>query len=404
MPMFKYKAVDSKGGNAVEILIEGDSQDDSLARLRGRGFTPIKFIGQMAGDGKSLSNIFERKTKFDPAAFTNRLLPLLKAQIQLERALSIIAESSEDETTQSIVLDLRRGLHEGKKFSAMIRDRGSHFPPVYANMVEAGEESGALVRVMEELQKFLNERKELRNFLITSLIYPSIILAVTGGVVILLFTVFIPQFSKLFTDMGRELPLPTKIMMGISNLATNPIMILIWIACIFGIFYFFAQVRKGGKAKEWWDAKVLTVPALGDVLQTVEIARYIRTMAVLLQSYVPLMNAVTISQKVIQNGKIRETLSGITGELRAGAKLSSALAKSSFISKTVVQMLNIGEETGNMGDMLAETATYYEVEVKNRIKKLLAFFEPMIILLLAAVITAVVLSIFLAMLELNNLE
>jgi type II secretory pathway component PulF len=403
MPMFKYKAVDSKGGNAVEILIEGDSKDDSLARLRGRGFTPIKFIGQVDDDGKSFSNIFARSKKFDTAEFTNRLLPLLKAQIQLERALGIIANSSEDDTTKSVVVDLRRGLHEGKKFSGMIRDRGNYFPPVYANMVEAGEESGALTKVMEELQKFLNERKELRNFLITSLIYPSIILSVTAGVVILLFTVFIPKFSKIFIDMGRELPLPTKIMMGISNLVTNPIMIMIWIACIFGIFYFIARVRTGGKAKEWWDSNILNVPFLGSVLQTIEIARFIRTMAVLLQSYVPLMNAVTISQKVIQNARIRDTLSGITGELRAGTKLSSALSKSAFISKTVVQMLNIGEETGNLGEMLAETASYYETEVKNRIQKLLALFEPLVILVLAAVVMAVVGSIFMAMLELNNI-
>lgn len=403
MPLFKYKAIDARGGKAVEILIEGDSREDSLSRLRGRGLTPIKFIGQMDSDYKTFSNIFERSKKFDPCEFTNRLLPLLKAQIQLERALGIIANSSEDKTTNSIVVDLRRGLHEGKKFSAMIRDRSHYFPPVYANMVEAGEESGALTKVMEELQKFLNERKELKNFLITSLIYPIIILAVTGGVVIMLFTVFIPRFTKVFTDMGQELPLPTKIMMMISDFLIHPFMIIVWISGIIGFIYMIMQIKKGGAAREWWDKTVLKIPFIGPVIQTVEIARFIRTMAVLLQSYVPLLNAVSISEKVIQNGDIRETLTSVTSELRGGAKLSSALAKSSYISKTVVQMLNIGEETGNMGEMLGETASYYETDVKNRIQKLLALFEPMVILILAAVVLVVVLSIFMAMLELNNL-
>lgn len=403
MPMFKYKAVDSKGGKAVEILIEGDSRDDSLSRLRSRGFTPIKFLGQVEGDEKSFGSFFERNKKFDPAEFTNRLLPLLKAQIQLERALGIIANSCEDETTQNIVTDLRRGLHEGKKFSVMIRDRSNYFPAVYANMVEAGEESGALTKVMEQLQKFLNERKELRNFLVTSLIYPVIILLVTAVVIILLFTVFIPKFSQIFIDMGKELPLPTKIMMMLSDFVTHPFMLVVWIACIAGIIYFISQVRKGGKAREWWDLNILKLPFVGSILQTVEIARFIRTMAVLLQSYVPLLNAVSIAMRVIQNNQIRDTLTGVTGELRSGSKLSSALSKSSFISKTVVQMLNIGEETGNMGEMLGETADYYETELKNRIKKLLALFEPLVILMLAGVVLAVVASIFMAMLELNNL-
>lgn len=403
MPLFKYKAVDSKGGKAIEILIEGDSQDDSLTRLRGRGFTPIKFIGRVDDGGKSMSSIFDGRKKFDPAEFTNRLLPLLKAQIQLERALNIIVNSTEDETTRDLVVDLRRGLHEGKKFSAMIRDRGHYFPPVYANMVEAGEESGALTKVMEELQKFLNERKELRNFLITSLIYPAIILSVTTGVVILLFTVFIPRFTKIFMDMGRELPLPTKIMLMISNFVTHPFMLFIWIVGIIGIIVLVVQIKKGGKAREWWDSVVLKIPVIGSLVQTVEIARFIRTMAVLLQSYVPILNAVVISEKVIQNRQIRDTLGGVTTELRGGAKLSSALAKSSYIAVTVVQMLSIGEETGNMGEMLDETASFYETEIKNRIKKLLALFEPMVILILAFIVLGVVGSIFLALMELNDI-
>ena len=154
MPMYKYKAIGAKGGKSLEILIEGDSQEDSLVRLRGRGFTPIKFIAQVDDSGKSLSTMFSGSKKFDPANFTSRLLPLLKANIQLERGLGIIANSSEDDTTKTLVLDLRRGLHEGKKLSAMIRDRSNYFPSVYANMVEAGEESGALTRVMEEFHKF----------------------------------------------------------------------------------------------------------------------------------------------------------------------------------------------------------------------------------------------------------
>ena len=343
MPLYKYKAIDSKnGGSAAEILIEADSQDESMNRLRSKGFTPIKFIGIVDGEKPSLKSMFEQRNTFDAAEFTNRLLPLLKAQIQLERALGIIAMSAENENAANIVQELRRGLHEGKRFSALIREKKRYFPAVYANMVEAGEESGALPRVMEELQKFLNERKELKTFLINSMIYPIIILTVTFGVLILLFTVLIPKFAQIFESMG-EVPVSTKIMLAISHFMIHPVMLGVWGALILGIIITVIQIKRGGKAREWFDNTMIKLPLIGPLLRSIDIARFIRTMAVLLHSYVPILNAVIIAEKVIQNNTIRDTLSGVTTELRGGSKLSQALSKSPYISKTVVQMLSIGE-------------------------------------------------------------
>jgi type II secretory pathway component PulF len=401
MPLYKYKAVDSKGGGAVDMLIEGDSQDDSLVKLRAKGFTPIRFMGEADAEGKSLFSMFSRKKKFDSCAFTNRLVPLLHAQIQLERALAIMGDTTEDEYSAEVARDIRRGLHEGKKFSVLIRDRSTLFPPIYANMVEAGEESGALTMVMDELNKFLNERKELRNFLITSSIYPIIILIVTGGLVLLLFTVFIPKFAVIFKSMGKTLPLPTQIMLGISNLFTGW-WILAWVGLFLVIMIIIKKINEGGRAKEIWDENVLKIPIFGKLIQTIEVTRFVRTLSVLLQNYVPLLNSVEIAEKVIQNKTIKETLTGVTSELRAGTKLSSALGKSEFIPKTATQMMSIGEETGNVGEMLNETAIFYEGEIKNSIKKLLALFEPVVILLIAMVVLAVVLSIFMAIIEMEK--
>ena len=401
MPLYKYKAVSSKGGNAVDMLIEGDSQEDSLVKLRAKGFTPIRFLGQADAEPSSFLNIFSKKKKFDCCAFTNRLVPLLHAQIQLERALAIMGDTTEDEYSGEVARDIRRGLHEGKKFSALIRDRSTLFPPIYANMVEAGEESGALIMVMDELNKFLNERKELRNFLITSSIYPAIILIVTGGLVLLLFTVFIPKFALIFKDMGKKLPLPTHIMLEISNLFTGW-WILAWVGLIVFILVLIKKINDGGRAKELWDENVLKIPIFGKLMQTIEVTRFVRTLSVLLQNYVPLLNSVEIAEKVIQNKTIKETLTGVTSELRAGTKLSVALSKSEFIPKTATQMMNIGEETGNVGEMLNETAIYYEGEIKNSIKKLLALFEPVVILLIAMVVLAVVLSIFMAIIAMQK--
>ncbi len=401
MPLFKYK-VASKAGKTFDFLIEGENQQDSLRRLRSRGFVPLETYGQVNDyeNRKKGLRFWKRKT-FNAVEFTDRLVPLLKAHIQLERALGIISDGMTDKKQEEIVNDIRRGLHEGKKFSALVRANGHCFPPIYANLVEAGEESGALVDVMAELQSFLNYKKEMNEFLITSSIYPVIILLVTFGVVILLFTVFIPRFSKIFFDMGKELPVPTAIMLWISEFITG--LWWLWLICIAGISFGISKIRKGGKAKIWWDKKILKIPLFGQLIEALEIGRFIKTLAVLLKNNVHLINSVRIASKVIQNSQITKSFANINTELKGGAKLSQALSKSEYMPKIVTQMLGIGEESGNMGDMLDQVADQQEKTMKIKIKRLLSLFEPAVILFLAVVVLSVVISIFLAIIEMNEI-
>jgi general secretion pathway protein F len=401
MSLYKYK-VANKAGKTFDFLIEGENQQDSLRRLRGRGFIPLETYGQVDDYEKNKKGLkFWKRKTFNFIEFTDRLVPLLKAHIQLERALGIIADGMIDKKQKEIVNDIRRGLHEGKKFSSLIRAHGNCFPPIYANLIEAGEESGALIDVIAELQNFLNYKKEMNEFLITSSIYPAIILLVTFGVVILLFTVFIPRFSKIFFDMGRELPLPTAIMLWISKFITE--LWWLWFICIGAILFGISKIRKGGRAKIWWDKKILKIPLLGQLIQTLEIGRFIKTLAVLLKNNVHLINSVRIASKVIQNTQIAKSFANINSELKGGAKLSHALSKSEYMPKIVTQMLGIGEESGNMGDMLNQVADQQEKTMKVKIKRLLSLFEPAVILFLAVVVLAVVISIFLAILEMNEI-
>jgi len=401
MANFKYKAAGSDG-KTTEIVIDADSKQESLNKLRVKGLVPIKFIGadEIAESGGPGGEFWRRK-ELDPVDFTNRLVPLLRAHIPLERSLAIIADGIDDPKGKNVVVEIRRGLHEGKKFSVLLRNRPNIFPTMYSNMVEAGEETGSLMQVMQELQGFLNSSKELKEYLITSSIYPAFVLTVTGGVLVLLFTVLIPRFSKIFADSGKTLPLPTKIMLAIGNAVTN--FWWLWII-LFGLFiYVIYCIVKGGRAKEWWDEFKLKIPVLGSLFHLIEMNRFIRTLAVLIQHHVHLLDTVRISEKVITNTFIVKTLSGVAAELRGGAKLSTALGKSPFFPKTAARMLSIGEETGNMGEMLEQVADTYEENIKNKIKKLLALFEPVVILLLAFIVLSVVLSIFMALMKMNEI-
>lgn len=398
MPLFKYRVSD-KSGAVSELLIEGESKPDSMNRVRGRGFIPLEFIGQVDSYAAG-SRSFSLMSDFDANDFTVRLVPLLKAHIHLEKALGIIVEGTENPRQKQIISDLRRGLHEGKKFSALVRDQGSRFPSIYPVLVEAGEEAGKLPEVMEELQKFLSAKKEMQDFLLTSSIYPAIVLCVTGGVIFMLFTVFVPKFSKIFIEMGKPLPLPTKIMLETGNFAAS----FWWLSLVAlgGLIFFIFKLKQNGLTRRWFDAKILRLPLAGNMLKMIEISRYVRTLAIMVKNHVHLLNSVSIASRVLLNRSISESVAGISGELRGGTKLSAALSGSPFFPKNLIRMLSIGEESGNVGEMLEHIADQYENELRIKLKRMLALFEPAVILLLSLVVLAVVISIFMAIMEMNQ--
>ncbi len=398
MPLYKYRVCDSSG-EISELTVEADSKSDSVSRLRVRGVKPLEYIGTSDTDyiRKDFSSIF-KSSRFDYYEFTDTLVPLLEAHIPLEVSLGMIAAGSDSDTFKDVVYRIRKGLHEGKKFSDLIRNHGAMFPKIYSNMVEAGEESGALNEVMAELQKFLNDRKELKEFLITSSIYPVIILVVTFGVIALLFTVFIPRFSKLFIDMGKDLPGPTKLLLLVSQTATS-----LWWLWLIMFIAFVRSVTRGGVAKLWWDNIMVRMPFTSDLVQTMEISRYFRTLGVLVNNHVPILNSITIASKVIHNIPILKSVSSISAGLRGGAKLSQTLSKSKFVPNSAIQMLHVGEESGKLGEMLDLVAARYEKILKTKIKRLLSLFEPFVILGLSFIILLVVVSIFMAILEMSDI-
>lgn len=399
MGVHKYKISDATGA-IREIVIEGDSAADALNRVRRRGLTPLRYLGPTSGDTRNTPHFALRK-KFNIYDFTDRLAPLLKAHIPLERALEIIATGTTVPKEREIVISLRRGLHEGKKFSELIRNSEANFPNLYANLVETGESTGCLPEVILELQKFLNESRNMKEFIITSSIYPTIILLISFSVLILIFTVFIPRFSKVFIDMGKELPLSTTILIETGNWTIT--LWWIWPILIIAGIITASRIRHNPEMRYRWDRFILKLPLLGSMIAATEMNRFIHTTAILLKNHVKLLDTVEIGQRIIENSYIRKTFAGLTQELKNGIALSEALKKSPYIPLDAVQMLKVGEESGTMGDMLGEASENLNNKIKVQIKRLLAIFEPTVIIILASIITLVVLSIFMAIMEMNEL-
>ena len=396
MAFFRYKVLSSNSKDTHEILIEADSNNEAVNKIKARNLIPISFLGEA-----DLPEQKHKRSKIDTVEFTRQLSPLLNASIPLERALAIIADGAVTKEQQDFVSQLRQGLHEGKKFSSLVRSYGKLFPGYYANLIESGEETGCLSEVVQELYRFMSETKELKNFIVSSSIYPLAILGVTLAVTVLLFTVFVPRFAKIFIDMGRELP-PAMVLL---NTAGEFLFWAWWLVplIIYGIYQLALKRFGENTVKKVTAELLLKLPLLGSIIRDLEVGKYFRTMAIMLANHVEIIKTVKIAGKIITNPVILSEFEGIDRKLKSGDKLSSALKGNNFIPKETIPMLRVGEESGDVGHMLQMIALNMENETRLKIKRLLSLFEPAVIVFLAVLVLSVVISIFVAMMEINSI-
>ena len=399
MALYKYLA-SSPGEPPREVLIEADTEKESLDKLRRRGMVPVRSFGEARekhGGGFSLS-----RKKIDVFDFTRQLSPLLNAYIPLERALSIIAEGAVEPDQKEFVNSMRQGLHEGKKFSELVRSHGSLFPTYYANLIESGEETGCLPEVVNELHKFMGESKELKDFIISSSVYPLSILVIVLGVTVLLFTVFVPKFAKIFYDMGRELPGAMNALVAFGDFAKWA-----WWMIPLGLYLAYTvckQIYGEAEMKRKISGFIIKLPLLGGILVDLEMCKYLRTLAILIANHVEIIRTVKIAGRIISNPVVSAEFDGIDRKLKGGEKLSAALSNNQYIPAGTVPMLRVGEESGTVGEMLGNISGNLEADTRLRIKRLLSLFEPAVIVFLAVIVLVVVVAIFVAMMEINSIS
>lgn len=398
MALYKYLAA-AKGEQPHDMLIEADNEKEALSKLRSRHVMPVRFYGEVSVGG---GRLMFRRSRIDTYDFTRQLAPLLDSFIPLEKALGIIAESAVEPEQRDFVNSLRQGLHEGKKFSELVRSHGSLFPGYYANLIESGEETGCLPEVVGQLYKFMGESKELRDFIISSSIYPLAILSITLIVTVLLFTVFVPRFAKIFQDMGREMPPSMNFLLGVSAFASWA-----WWAIPLAAVGTWTGLKRFFGAEVFhynYSRFLLSLPLFGRIIVDLEMCKYIRTLSILIANHVEIIRTVKISGRIIHNPVIAKAFADIARKLKGGARLSAALAGNRFVPSGMVPMLRVGEESGTVGEMLSRIATHLESDTRLKIKRLLSLFEPAVIVFLALVVLVVVVSIFVAMMEINSIS
>ena len=406
MNTFYYKATD-RLGKPIEGNLEAKNYQNAVTQLRRLNYLPIQITSQ---SNKKLSikspllisGLRNKISQKDLVSITQQLATLVDSRITLDKSLSILVDLAEKPQAKEVLIEIHKKVHAGSSFADALADFPKVFSKLYINMIRAGETGGTLASSLNSVASFLEKSEELKANIKSAMIYPAILSSVGGFAILILFTVVIPRFSKLFDELGSALPLPTKIMLFLSSSIINHWLAIIIVFTLFVAgFIFYLREEKG---KMHWDGIVLRLPLFGSLAQKIEISRFSRTMATLLTSGVAILGALNITQAILSNRVIAATMNKLHKGLKEGNGLSQPLQQAGVFPPLAIHMIKIGEETGTLNEMLTKVANTYDREVERSIKQLISLIEPFMILSMALVIGFIVISMLLAIFSINEIN
>jgi len=399
MAGFYFKAVAADGKLRTGTLA-GDTERAVAAELRRQGLVPV-YVGTEQKKGFQIKlPALIRGRRSDVLFFTQELSTLLKAGVPLDRSLAITAELSERPSFRRVVEDVLRVLKGGKSLAESLRHHPEYFTDLYVNMVRAGEASGALAAVFERLAEFESSRDELRGYIISSMIYPSLLCLVGLGSILVLMNFVVPRFAAVFEESNMAIPPATRIMLEVSGWLRQ--YGLLTAGCLGAAAVgLYSYVRTPG-GRMWWDSIRLKVPLLGSALRKAETARFARAMATLVANGVALVQSIAIAGATLNNRKIAGSLEGVARGVKRGEGIAGPLAKTGQFPPLAGHLLTVGEETGRLDEMFARMAEIYEGETRVAIRRFTALFEPLIILVMGVMVGALILSMLIAITSINE--
>lgn len=402
MPLFEYKAV-APSGETVQGTMEAASLDLVILKLQEAGNIPLQARESGAG-GFSLGGFSLGRRGMNTrevGEFTQQLSTLLGAGLPLDRSLQVLGDLAENDRVKRTVSEIRDKVRGGGSLSDALEEQHGAFNRLFVNMVRAGEVGGTLDVTLARLSEYLERSRDLRESIVTALIYPIMLLLLAAGSLILLLVYVIPQFTPIFEELGGDLPFITKMVLGVASFLQN----FWWLiaVAVAAFAWWFRRMLADAEKRFIWDGRLLATRWVGDLVAKMETARLTRTLGTLLTNGVPLLSALSIARNVISNTVLRKDVSDASREVKTGGSLARALAKGERFPRLALQMISVGEETGQLDVMLMKVADAYDTDVRNTIDRLLSVFTPVVTLLLAVLIGTIVLSILMAMLSVNDL-
>lgn len=410
MPVFEYRGL-NEGGKQVVGLKEADSPKSLRGLLRKDGVYLTEVVGELdaarAAKGAPTPRSIDlgkvvrgRITTEDVAITTRQLATLLGAGVALVEALTALVDQVEKDRLKRVLSDVKQRVNEGSSLADALAQHQKVFGALYVNMIRAGEHSGALDAVLIRLADFTEGQAKLRQKILGTLLYPVIMVAVGGGILVLLMTVVVPKVTKIFESMKATLPWTTRFLIWTSNTLQQ------WWFVIFPLMAAaitaFVWWTRSPKGKPVWDRRVLKFPIFGSIIRMVTVARFARTLATLLKSGVPLLAAMDIVKAVMTNTVMADVVEKARDSIREGESIANPLRRSGEFPPLVYHMVAIGERSGQLEDMLLSVANSYESQVDVRVGALTSLLEPILIVMMGAIIAFVAFSILMPILQVNT--
>jgi type II secretory pathway component PulF len=395
---FFYKVSDARGRIATGRT-EADSREQLIADLKSQGKFPleVKAEGKMAAAVKVRGKGIKSQERL---VFTQQLGGLLSSGISIERALNIMSRLANNPQITALVEQLKRSLQEGHSFTAALEMFPKHFPALYISMVRAGEAGGILPQVLKKLAQYQEEEIALRRFVVSSLTYPAMIMAASGLAVLYFVSDVIPKFQGILEGMGQELPLITKMVMGVGTGFKNYWWALLILLGLIGMWFIQHAATAAGRFR--LDGLKLKLPLLGDLMQKVAISKMAMALSLLTNSGVPLLTGLNITSEIVGNAVLGKALREVEQDVKAGNTLVGSMYAKKVFPVLAVEMIGVGEESGNINEMLEQVARTYDNEVKNSLGVFMSLFEPLLILSMVGVIGILAVAVLLPLVNLNS--
>jgi general secretion pathway protein F len=412
MPMFQYKAV-SSAGEIKEGVLEGATHSGVIAHLQSLGLIPIR-AAEVTADGVAANSLSPgaaprkpffggrgRVSEADLGAFTRELATLLRAGLPLDRSVEILIGLAEKKSVAELLVAIRNEVRGGTSLSKALDKRREVFSRFYINMVKAGEAGGSLGNVLQRLADYMERAAELKESVLSALIYPAILFVVAVASVLILVIFVVPQFKQIFDQSGKALPFATDVV-----LTTGIFLRKHWPLILAGVvlaIWLFSRSFANPVTRARWDARFLRWPVMGNLIGKVEMAKFSRSLGTLLQNGVPLLAGLAILKDTLGNAVFRDAVDVVSRDLKEGRGMAKPMMEANVFPKLAVQMIGVGEETGKLDEMLVRVAEVYDREVAAAIKRALALIEPVMIVSLALLIGGIIMSILVAMFDLMDI-
>ena len=405
MGAFEYIALDDSGKEKKGVL-EGDSARQVRQQLRDQGWVPLDVSesserASHSGSGQEKVRIRRGVSATDLALITRQLATLVRAGLPLEETLQAAAQQTEKARLQSMLLAVRSRVMEGHTLATGLGDFPHVFPEIYRTTVSAGEQSGHLEVVLERLADYTENRQQMQSKIQLALFYPALLTLVAVGVVIGLMTFVVPQVVQVFDNIGQELPGLTKTLIAMSDFLRNyGLLMLVFLGLAGGGLAWL--LKKEGPKRRFHEI-LLRLPLIGRLERGVNAGRFARTFSIVTASGVPVLDGLRIASEVMSNLPMRESVEEATRKVREGASIYAALDKSGYFPPMMVHLIASGEASGKLEEMLERAATNQEREIETLISAVMGLFEPILILVMGAVVLIIVLAILLPIFNLNQL-